>query len=270
MFRGVRVRALPTSASGYAPYTSRRVRGTAGKQGRKKPQDALAVARQALRTAKAVAAERELKVLENTLVNMDMGNDVTGQWPNAVGAVIGNGGCVFPLCFMGQGLTEITRIGEQIQAKGVELRGHVGFINMEKPNLAVRFIIFRDKQQRNSGTVPGAFEVLQVTRTNSLLQWDNIDRWEILVDDTKYYNAPESSITHDGCPRFPFHYKRKLNFPIHYSGSASNTCDKNGLFLLMIADYCEAFPAIDTTTTLPGASNYALMDCTARFTYTDA
>lgn len=270
MLRGVRVRALPTSATGYSPYSRSRVRSYAGKSSRKKSEDALAVAKRALRTAKAVAAERELKVLENTLVNMDMGNDVTGQWPNAVGAVIGNGGAVLPLCFMGQGLTEVTRIGEEVQAKGVEVRGHVGFINMEKPNLAVRFIIFRDKQQRSSGTVPQPFEVLQVTRTNSLILWDNIERFDILLDDTKYYNQPESTITHDGCPRFPFHYKRKLNFPIKYSGSASNTADKNGLFMLVIADYCEAFPAIDTTTVLPAASNYALMDCTARFVYTDA
>jgi len=268
MFRGFRTRAMPSTAGRYTPRSRRKM--VRGYRRAKPASAALAVAKQALRTARKVAAERELKMLENAVVNQDMGNDISGVWPNAAGAVVGNGGAVLPLCFMTAGTGDSQRVGEQVQAKGFEVRGHFAMLNMDQPNIAVRFIIFRDKQQRSSGTTPLPFEVLQVTRTNSLLLWDNQDRFEILVDDTKYASASEPSAAHAGCPRYPFHYKRKLNFPIHWTSTSSNAVDKNGLFMLVIADTAENFPAVDSTATLDPASNQAIWDCTARFVYTDA
>lgn len=239
----------------------RRMRGATRKSTRGGAEAALAVAKRALRAATANRARLELKYIEFNLVNYDIATDVTGQWPGSVGAVVGNGGAVCPLTVVAQQITDQTRIGEQIHAEGVEIRGHL-MTNEDIMNCAMRFILFRDNQQRAS-TVPTIAEVLQYARTNSLFVWDERDRWQIYMDETVQMTANTNSFG----ARQPFQFKKKLRFPVEYASALSTSCMKNGLYLLIIADYGNTATG-DTTSTF--TLSEGVMDLTARFLFTDS
>lgn len=245
----------------------RRVRGTRGVAGGKASAAlALAVAKRALQETRKLNAERELKMAEYTLVNYDCGTDATGQWPGATGAVVGNGGAVFPLHYIAQGTSDLTRVGEQIVAKQIEIRGHLGN-GYPYASGALRMIVFRDKQTIPFSGQPIPGNVLQVTRTNSLMLWDNIDRYEVYADET--YNWEEVQISGSHATRVPFQFKKKINVPIHFSQGTANSVEKNGLYVMFILDVFPGGVGVDTTV-IVGPGERTLMDVTARLTFTDA
>jgi len=226
---------------------------------------ALAVAKQALRATRKLNAQRELKWHEATLVNLDLGIDVTGQYPGATGAVIGNGGACFPLAYIAQGITENTRVGEHIQVKQIEIRGH--FTNNFMACGALRMIVFRDKQTTSFSGQPIPANVLQVLRTNSLYLYDNVDRWEVYTDQTMEW----TQVNDVGYPaRTGFQFKKKIDVDCEFSASTANSIEKNGLYCLLIMDYYPGGAlATDTTVVVPAASNYGLIDLTTRVMFQD-
>lgn len=265
--KGFSSRPAP-STSGALLKRTRRVRGTRGvASGKASAAVALATAKRALQAARKLSAERELKVLENNLVNQLLGNDVTSQWASAQGAVIGNGGAVFPLVFMPQGLTgEQARVGEQILVKCIDIRGHYT-TDPDVASSALRMIVFRDKQQRNTSPVPIPGEVLQLLRTNSLLLWDNIDRYEILCDKTYETNKPQVA---GYASRVGFQWTKKVEVPVHYAGSANNSVDRNGLYMLLLADhYTNRIPTNDTTHQFTAAVPEGMIDIMVRVMFQD-
>lgn len=258
------VTSATAAKRGRAPWG--RMRGAAGRRtGKDRAAMALAVAKQALRATRKLNAQRELKFFEEDLVNLDLGIDVTGQYPGATGAVIGNGGACFPLAYIAQGVTESTRVGEHIQVKQIEIRGH--FTNNFMACGALRMIVFRDKQTTSFSGQPLPANVLQVLRTNSLYLYDNVDRWEIYHDETMEWNQ----VNDVGYPtRTGFQFKKKVDVDCEFSGAGANSIEKNGLYLLLIMDYYPGGAlATDTTVVVPAAGNYGLIDLTTRVMFQD-
>lgn len=226
---------------------------------------ALAVAKRALQATRKLNADRELKFNEMTFVNYDVGTDCSTQWPGSTGAVVGNGGAVCPLHYISSGLGDTQRVGEQIVAKQIEIRGHLanGF---PYGSGALRMIVFRDKQTIANSGLPLPATVLQVLRTNSLLNYNNIDRYEVFVDQT--FNFQDVQIQETHCSRTPFYFKKKINVPIHFESSAATSVEKNGVYVLFLIDVFPAGTGVDTTVIVaPG--DRVLMDCTARLMFQD-
>jgi len=250
---------------------SRRYRGVRGAARAASSKDraavALAYAKRALQATRKLANSRELKFHEGTLVNLDLGVDVTGQWPSSTGAVIGNGGAVLPLTTIAQGVAETQRVGERVQVKQIEVRGH--FTNNYMPCGALRMIVFRDKQLNSVfGAQPSPAQVLQVTRTNSLYLYDNIDRWEVYTDQTISWTKED---TNYNIQRTGFQFKKKVDVTVGFNANGTGSADSNGLYLLLIMDYYEGgATAYDTTKVVPAAANYGLIDVTARVMFTDS
>lgn len=226
---------------------------------------ALAVAKRALQAAKRVGDERELKVAEASLTNLPLGNSAAG-WVGATGDVIGSGGAVLPLCQIVQGVTaENSRIGEEIVVKQIEVRGQwttdatIGTANL-------RMIVFRDKLQRAlGGVVPLPSEVLQLLRTNSMLYTENVDRWEIYVDQ-QFEMAKPSAASYTSRGNFSFY--KKVNVPVKWQTSASNIIDKNGLYVLLLADHYTS--GSDLSQQFTAATTEGLIDIQGRVYFTDA
>lgn len=251
---------------------TKRVRGTRGVAGGKASAAlALAVAKRALQATRKLEASQELKVIEQNLVNYFTGTDCSGQWPGSTGAVVANGGAVCPLAYVGQGTTDITRVGEQIIAREIEIRGHIAKGEDVLPAGALRMIVFRDKQSIPFSGQPIPGNVLQLLRTHSLLLWDNIDRYEVYTDQLISWDGALSGNTANpaGTLRVPFQFKKKINVPVHFQAGTANSVEKNGLYVLFLIDVYGKGNIGDTTGTVaPG--EYLLMDCMARLKFTDA
>jgi len=250
----------------------KRVRGTSGAAGRKDSGAlALAMAKRALQATRKLESSVELKFSENNFTNYYTGTDCTGQWPGSTGAVVGNGGAVCPLTYIGQGSTDLTRVGEQIVAREIEIRGHIAKGEDTLPAGAMRMIVFRDKQTTPFSGQPLPANVLQLLRTHSLLLWDNIDRYEIYTDQLISWDGALSGNTANpsGTLRVPFHYKKKINVPVHFNAGTANSVEKNGIYVLFLIDVYSKSAVGDTTWTVaPG--EYILMDCAARLKFTDS
>lgn len=261
-----------TTAALLPKRSYKRVRGTSGAAGRKDSGAlALAMAKRALQATRKLESSVELKFSENNFVNYLVGTDCTGQWPGSTGAVVGNGGAVCPLTYIGQGQTDLTRVGEQIIAREIEIRGHVAKGEDDLPAGALRMIVFRDKQTTAFSGQPLPGNVLQLLRTHSLLQWDNIDRYEIYTDQLVSWDGALSGNTSNpaGALRVPFHYKKKINVPVHYNAGTSNSVEKNGIYVLFLIDVYGKGNIGDTTDTVD-PTQYILMDCVARLKFTDS
>lgn len=229
-------------------------------------QQAMAMAKRALQATRQLNAERELKVHESSFTNQPLGNPCGGQWPGAVGDVIGNGGAVLPLCQITQGITgEQTRVGEQICVKEIEIRGKWG-TSPDIGSANLRMIVFRDKQQRSvGGVVPLPSEVLQLLRSNSCLYVETAERWEILTDQLFELAKPSAS-NYAGLQSFAF--KKKVNIQVKWDTNASNIVSQNGLYVLLLADHYASSSA-DLTQNFVVATNDGLIDMQGRVKFQD-
>lgn len=238
-----------------------------GRKGSKRAGDtALAVAKRALRAVSKVRNQVEVKMIENTMVNQDLGNDCSGAWPGATGAVIGNGGAVLPCLYMIGGTADNQRIGERIHVEGFLVKGSV-LISDAIGNASIRFILARDNQQR-SASVPIFAEYMQFSRTNALANWDSRDRFTVFMDETVTVSSFDTS---GAAPNalVPFEFSKKLNFTAEFNNNLAAGIEKNGLYLFVIADYGDTAGG-DLTATFPGAGGVGRIDMYARTFYTDA
>lgn len=90
-------------------------------------------------------------------------------------------GSVSCLSAVAQGTTDITRIGNSILAKHLQIRYVVQSNTVSHYN-ALRMILFLDKQNAK-GTIPAASEILNGVSINGFINKDNTDRFVILKDD---------------------------------------------------------------------------------------
>ena len=237
-----------------------------GRKGSKRTGDtALAVAKRALRAVAKVRNQVETKMIEYTVVNQDLGNDISGQWTGAAERCPATV-AAFPCLRIAGGVNDNQRIGERIHVSGFLLKGSL-MISDAIGNASVRFILARDNQQR-SAAVPIFAEYMQFSRTNALANWDSRDRWTTFMDETiTVSNFATSGAAPDAV--VPFEFAKKLSFTAEFNNNLADGIEKNGLYLFMIADYGD--PATnDLTATFPGAGGVGRCDMYARLFYEDA
>lgn len=238
-----------------------------GRKGSKRSTDtALAVAKRALRVAAQLRNRVETKMVEYTVVNQDLGNDMSGQWAGTTGAVPGNGGSVSPFLRIAGGSADNERVGERVHVEGVAIKGSVLF-SEAIGNASIRFLVVRDNQQR-TGVVPLFAEFMQFSRTNAFMNWDARDRWTVFLDETLTASTYDTGGASPNC-LVPFEFSKKLNFTAEFNNNLVTGIEKNGLYLFIIADYGDPATA-DVTATFPGAGGVGRLDLYARCMYTDA
>lgn len=154
---------------------------------------------------------------------------------------------------LAQGVTNITRIGEQIRMRSLFVRW--GWVNGTSAQFATvcRFIIGVDTQ--NVGTTPSTAEVLETTDFLSPLNITTTrSRFQILLDKTTTVEpilsvVPTATVALNAAPgSIKFGHKRMMRFPFgrlqHYSGTASTNTFAGTLFYMAISNVASPAPTL--------------------------
>lgn len=149
------------------------------------------------------------------------------------------GAVIVDLLAIAQGTTELTRVGGKINITNFNLRGRVDAIAAAAVPLAIRHILFWDKQ--TNGAAPAVTDLLTVANVNSFLNMDNVDRFQVIKDKTIVSNiGAMNSATGDryGETKWVKFNIKVPNVPIHYSSTTGAIAEikSNNLYLLTIAD----------------------------------
>ncbi len=191
---------------------SRRPPGSAKKPGR---DTALAVANRALALAGRLAAAREVKYFQYA-------NDTTNYLAGAV-THIGN---------VPRGLQDYARVGDEIRAKSLHVRGKV--YSLTPSDVTFRIIVFQDMQQTVS-TIPNVTQLLTADSTVAMWNRDYDRRWRVLKEHTVTLNA--SFLNGDVAQDFEWHLPMG---DVRMAWTAADGIEARGLYMLITADVAEA------------------------------
>lgn len=158
-------------------------------------------------------------------------------------------GVIINLALVPQGQTDVTRIGNKITATSIACRGLT--TQDTATNGTLRIIVFIDKQA--NGAAAAVTDILETANFASFRNLDNVDRFDILVDDYHTINAMN---TGSGSEYF-WQYYKKLDVPIHFSGATGAITElrSNNIGILYISSIA--------------ALNAAQLGGVARLRYTD-
>ncbi len=144
---------------------------------------------------------------------------------------VGTTGQIANLSLLAQGDTNITRDGNKIQAKKLDIR-----LKLSKTVVTVdtlRIVIFVDKEQH--GADPGLTDLMTTSAVDSFYNINQSQRFRILKDMTVVINADDTGVGADNVYRiFTINLR---NMPIHYIGTAADdaSCGKNNIYIFMVA-----------------------------------
>lgn len=143
---------------------------------------------------------------------------------------------MFPLSQVATGATDITRIGEKIHARRLQLT-----VQFHSDTDVERVIVFRDKQ--NQGVEPAVTDVLQSNNDQAFPNRSNIERFHFYRDVERPHDYNLGSNNSSSVHRFDI----PLNLNIHYIGDEANDASmgSNNLFLLVLV---HTPSAVDTAT----------------------
>lgn len=96
----------------------------------------------------------------------------------SINVSVSSSGTVQPLSLIGQGTTDITRVGNSILCKDITAK-YIVSQNASATNTSVRWVLFLDKQNAN-GTAPTMTDLLQSAGVTQPMNRDNADRFVIL------------------------------------------------------------------------------------------
>ncbi len=140
------------------------------------------------------------------------------------------GGVIVGISQLAQGDTNLTREGNKVIAKRINLR--LRFLKTVATTDTMRVIIFADKEQH--GTIPTLANVLQSVDTTSHLNINNKVRFRIFKDMIVNFSSDDA-----GGPDLVYRQiKVNLrNMPIFFIGTAADdaSAGKNNLYLLAVA-----------------------------------
>ncbi len=207
----------------YAPTRSYRKRTRApwySKMG-----SALSVANKALR------ATKYLKGLVNS--EMHIQQLTIAQTVVAAGSVVSIVG-------ISEGDSQFQRNGLVILLKYVKLKLG-GVMHASATDTIIRVILFVDLQQQ-SDAVPTVTDVLQSSSVNAFYQAGQMGRFRILYDKA----IPMSAVGSSANWHIDLHIPVKLH--VKYNGTAATDLQKNGIFLLLVADEATNVPTVDGET----------------------
>lgn len=220
-------------------YKSRRsVRPRLRKNRRKTPAKA---AYTALRMVKQIRRAEEIKKADMTHFTTPIPIDQLGY--------------VFNLSMCSQGSSQYTRIGLDVLAKYVSLKGVLNIPTAAVINArqVVRFIVFTDRQEVSS-TTPALTELLETTGTNlapySLLNRSTVGRFNVLRD----FNV---TLTQQ-YPIKPVKINLSFKKPhkIRFRSAALSDNQRNSIWVAIVSD-------------IPMGSNNPTFQATSRFGFSD-
>ncbi len=166
---------------------------------------------------------------------------------------------VSSLVFIGQGVTESTRIGRKAVIRGVGWRGKIQLkaiagATLQEPQ-TVRLLLVQDSQCNGAApTVAGTNGLLQTAEYQSFNDLTNKGRFKVLTDRTYTLNpgaAAGNGTANDSAPvDLNFTFFKALNVPIEYSGTAApsiiDELRTNNIFGIMIASKTDATVSLDS------------------------
>jgi len=144
---------------------------------------------------------------------------------------VGTTGQIVNLALLAQGDTNITRDGNKIVAKKIDIRIKMtkGVVTLD----TLRVVIFVDKEQH--GADPGLTDLMTSSAVDSFYNINQSQRFRILKDMTVVISADDTGAGADNVYRiFTINLR---NMPIHYIGAGANDADagKNHLYLFVVA-----------------------------------
>lgn len=142
-------------------------------------------------------------------------------------------------CLVPQGTTDVTRVGNKIMIKNINLKGTLTLDDQGTgsiPNGIIRIIVFIDKQA--NGATAAVTDILKTATFASFRNMDQVDRFTILKDKVYTIRCQSSNALHTGASAIYFAMSKKCNIPIHYSSTtgAITEIKSNNVGLLYIAD----------------------------------
>lgn len=200
-------------------------------------QTALAVANQALSLVRRLDRQVEEKFHQVSLLNFDY---TTGY--------------IYSPSGVPQGITDVTRIGDKIRAKRLEVR--VRMYDNTNSNTCFRMIILRQKEY-------AAFSITNLVEADSTLSFhnnDQADRWIILKDMVVQQNS--SFANQDRGDTYIFTIP--LDYELSFTGAAGSDYESGPLWIYTTADY--SGPA---GSGIRPVSGEAAMDIRTRLFFTD-
>lgn len=199
--------------------------GSFRKRARSVPRKPTGVRSLSSRSAGAVAL-REVRKLKRSAELKYWYNNLTGD---AFSWALN--GYLAPIGLVPAGALVANRIGQKTHLKDIQFR--MKLISNIPSNVSWRVLLVQDTQQVGD-TYPAVGDVLQNGRTNSMYQdvLNQQRRFRILHDWTTVQNA--NFVNQDMSANHNF-FKR-LDFDQFYNGPLSTDIQKNGLYLIILAD----------------------------------
>jgi len=158
-------------------------------------------------------------------------------------------GSIVPLLNIPQGTTNITRIGQEVKLKNMQMRLALA-TNTSTVRCLIRFVIVQDKLQ-----IPGSTPLISdvLNGDGPYVGWNplNKNRFAILLD--KFVNIDNQNV-----PQAAFTIKKAMNKTVKFTGTGATAMQKNGLYAFAISDKDIVTPA-----------SWPLVNFTTQFTYTD-
>ncbi len=162
-------------------------------------------------------------------------------------------GTITPLNLIKQDIGTDERIGSEITARRIAIRGKIENTNGTPVDTLVRIILFRER--RVNGVITPLAELLSFGGASIPLSWrqmQNSDNIKVMFDTT----FTMDTLTHS---LIPFKLMYKLNHQVRYGGVASTiaSLQTNGMFIVALSE-------------VTAGANAPSMDLSARYSYVDS
>lgn len=185
------------------------------------------MASNALRLAKA-ANYKELKRMENVESSAVTSANYNGAILNVTDNII-------------QGLTDSERVGDNLFAKNLIIRGHANFNSAAAASIeaqVLRIICYYDKSNKINIVGPGVGGYLSVVgnsaAVDSMKYWDSRFETNLIFDKTM-------TLTRSGNDAQIFRFKANVNKPVQYN-NASNTVTRGAIKFIVLSDQDPILP----------------------------
>lgn len=150
-----------------------------------------------------------------------------------------------------QGTTDITRIGNKVTVRNVNITAFAYNDDQAGGSYAgsfLRTILFVDKQA--NGATAAVTDILKTANIASFRNMDQVDRFIILKDKVTPIPVNSANALHTDVSSTMWKLSNKCNIPVHFSSTtgAITELKSNNIGLLMIADTatCNASTSIGT------------------------
>lgn len=188
----------------------------------------------------ATSAVRGVAYLKG-LVNSELKSQTSAEVNQAVPAT----GGMYLINQIAQGDGVSSRDGNVIRIKSFEIRATLS-IHDNAVLTFMRVIILINKQQQ-ADTTPAVLSVISEAKVTAVYNHVDRSRFRILLDRTFAINADHKNST--------MHKYLTLNIAQKYNGTTSADMEKNGIYMLLIANEASNFPAFRYVTKITYRDN---------------